>query len=145
MISQRMRVCAAIGLLGCAAGMLFAQEEAPPAPAMMTEASVLFTAEGGEQSVQLVPGQVLEVRLRGNPTTGYSWTLEGYEAQEILVRDEEVSYQSDAPDRMGAPGLFRYRFTAARSGSATLRFLYRRPWEEAVEPLYTAVLNVTVP
>jgi inhibitor of cysteine peptidase len=112
------------------------------APALAT---VQFAAEGGEQSVQLVPGQVLEVILPGNPTTGYGWTLEGFETQDILGGPADAEFQSEAPDRMGAGGIFKFRFTAARSGSATIRFAYRRSWEKDVAPLYTAVLNVTVP
>ncbi|HOW97436.1 MAG TPA: protease inhibitor I42 family protein [Kiritimatiellia bacterium] len=116
-----------------------ARAEDPPATVTAS-----FTAEGGEQSVTLAPGQALEVRLPGNPTTGYGWTVEAFEAQEILGGPADVEYTPQAPDRMGAGGVFTFRFSAAKAGSTTLRFVYRRSWEKDEPALHTAALNVTV-
>lgn len=126
-----------------AAGEPPASEKAPapePGPIM---AAVTFPENGGEQSIFLVTGQVVEVTLPGNPTTGYGWTLEKFEAQDILARPMEADFQSAAPQRVGAGGVFKFRFTAARAGTTTIRFLYRRAWEKDVAPLYIADLRVT--
>lgn len=80
------------------------------------ETVVPFAEEGGAQSVQLAQGQILEVRLRGNPTTGYAWRLEDYEAQEVVSGPADVAFESDAPDRMGAGGVFAFRFAAVGCG-----------------------------
>lgn len=117
--------------------------EETPAPKPVTF-SVAFAENGGAQSVHLAPGQVVEVTLPGNPTTGYGWTLEKFDAQDILSRPMDEDFQSAAPQRLGAGGVFRFRFTAARAGSTTIRFLYRRAWEKEAAPLYIADLSVTV-
>ncbi|MBN1505566.1 MAG: protease inhibitor I42 family protein, partial [Sedimentisphaerales bacterium] len=38
-----------------------------------------------------------------------------------------------------------FDFKAVHPGQMTLKLVYRRPWEEGVEPLKTFSLQVTVP
>lgn len=91
-----------------------------------------------------IADQVLEVRLAGNPTTGYewSWSLEG---NNIL---QEQSYEYIPEDtsglRDGAGGLCLFRFEPMAAGEAVLHFAYARPWEnEAPADSYTVQVAVT--
>ncbi|MBP7830189.1 MAG: protease inhibitor I42 family protein [Kiritimatiellae bacterium] len=138
---KRIIALAAVAALPAMGETPDAEETPAPGPATV---SVTFAENGGEQSVRLAPGQVVEIALPGNPTTGYGWTLEKFDAQDILARPMEEDFQAAAPQRLGAGGVFRFRFTAARAGSTTIRFLYRRAWEKDVAPLYIADLSVTV-
>ena len=97
--------------------------------------------------VALVLGQMLTVTLESNPSTGYRW--EWVEDQgSILEQIGEAEFkpsETGEPPLVGAGGWEIFRFTAVSTGQMTLRLVYRRPWEEGVEPLKTFSLQVTVP
>ncbi len=46
---------------------------------------------------------------------------------------------------VGAGGRESFDFKAVHPGQTTLKLIYRRPWEEGVEPLRTFALHVAVP
>ena len=49
------------------------------------------------------------------------------------------------PPLVGAGGWESFNLKAVNQGQMTLRLVYRRLWEEGVEPLKTFSLQVTVP
>ena len=116
------------GLLLCGAGCR-KTEEAPAAP----EAAKSAAVQDGE----------LIVRLKGNPTTGYTWAweLEG----ECLTEIEQENYLPDETDEAmdGVGGIFEYRFAPASDGTATLHFRYERSWENE-DPAERYDVTVTV-
>ena len=73
------------------------------------------------------------IKLKSNPTTGYSWFLRDYDSKIV----EPVSHVYEAPtDKklMGAPGYELWTFKIKSAGfvvpqRTTLRFMYARPWE----------------
>ena len=97
--------------------------------------------------VSLELGQMLTVTLDSNPSTGYRW--EWVENQgSILEQIGEAEFkpsETGEPPLVGAGGWEIFRFTAVSAGQMTLRLVYRRPWEEGVEPLKTFSLQVVVP
>ena len=101
--------------------------------------------DGGGQ-VELEQGQILVVTLESNPTTGYGWEV--VETQEsILEQMGEAEFkpsQTGEPPLVGAGGWEIFRFEAISAGQMTLQLVYRRPWEEGVEPVKTFSLQVVV-
>jgi len=88
--------------------------------------------------------QVLEVRLKGNPTTGYEWTwfLEGNNILEETACEYIPEDTSGLRD--GAGGLYVFHFAPLAEGEAELHFTYARPWEsEAPADSYTVSVTVT--
>lgn len=123
-----------------------AAEEAPAphAAAAAPEPEVVMPAAEG--ATMLVPGQVLEIALEGNASTGYAWEIveDGgprLALQPVPPRPEE---QAQEPRMVGAPGIYRWRFEAVKPGQARIRLVYRRPWEEGVDPLQEVVFDVVV-
>jgi len=49
------------------------------------------------------------------------------------------------PPLVGAGGWESFDFRAFHPGQMTLQLVYRRPWEEGVEPLKSFLLQVSVP
>lgn len=99
-------------------------------------------AEDDGKEIALQQGQTLTIRLEANPTTGYSWEfVESEEA--ILQQVGEPEYEPES-DLLGAPGMQTLRFQAVQPGQMELKLVYRRPWEEGVEPLETFTVLVTV-
>lgn len=84
-----------------------------------------------------------------NPTTGYDWFMEELSQEDSIVV-EFVSKTLVKEDRKGAeimcgaPSNFIYKFKILSKGSATLRFLYKRPWQSKEEPFAEAVYNITI-
>ena len=85
-------------------------------------------------------GDTLVVRLPGNPTTGYRWTVT---ARPAALRPAGSSYVAPPKGRLGQGGTYVFRFTA-RGGAGKLRLAYARPWEKGKPPLQTFRLAVLV-
>lgn len=105
---------------------------------------VLGAAENGSQ-VELTSGQVLEVMLASNPTTGYSWEVSEVD-EAVLTQIGEVEFQqapAEGEPVVGAGGTETFRFAAA-NGETSLTLVYHRPWEKDVEPLETFTVQVVV-
>ena len=97
--------------------------------------------------VTVVLGQVFTVTLESNPSTGYRW--EWVDHQDSIVEQMgEAQFkprETGDPPLVGAGGWESFDFKAVSQGQMTLKLVYRRPWEEGVEPLKTFSLQVTVP
>ncbi len=85
------------------------------------------------------------IKLKSNPTTGYSWFLRDYDADML----EPVSHVFEAPANkklMGAPGYQLWTFRAKSEAfivpqETMIRFVYIRPWE-AVDGSKQVVFSV---
>ncbi len=83
----------------------------------------------------------LVIALEGNPTTGYEWSCE---VDGDCVSGGDYEYVQDSTDEMlvGVGGVFTFRFTPTKAGTATLHFDYARSWEgEAID---SCELEVTI-
>lgn len=88
-------------------------------------------------------GDIIDVVLEGNPTTGYGWTVDlSAEDAAILEQVGEPTYVPDS-ELIGAGGTFTFRFRALAVGEATLVLNYARPWE-SVPPLKTFSVTIAV-
>ncbi len=97
----------------------------------------IVKADAGK-TIEVAKGDSVEVTLRGNPTTGYSWNLiSGKDA--VLKQVGHPTYRQDpAPQgKVGVGGNFTFRFEATEVGTAQLKFVYERPWEKDVPPAQT--------
>ena len=94
------------------------------------------------QTVTLKSGETLRLKLRGNPTTGYTWHLGDFDSS-VLEQSGDPAYQADTL-LTGSGGTYTYEFKAAGSGTVTLDFSYSRSWEEGTPPYKTFTLTVVV-
>ncbi len=94
------------------------------------------------KAIALNAGEVLEVRLSGNPTTGYQWLLDSADVS-VLKPEGEPAYTPDSA-LLGAGGTYTFRFTAVAPGDVRLRLSYLRSWEQDTPPLRTFEVMVTV-
>jgi inhibitor of cysteine peptidase len=97
--------------------------------------------DGGD--VTLGIGQVLDVHLPSNPSTGYAWQI--VECPDFLTPAEVSIFESDAGEGVvGAGGVETWRFTGASTGTGTLVLEYRQAWEPDVPAEDTYEITVTV-
>jgi predicted secreted protein len=79
--------------------------------------------------VEVAPGEEFEIVLEGNFTSGYMWQLDGGAGAAELISDE-MQPGGVAP---GSSGTQHFKFKAPpEAGEVTLRFVYRRPWEDSI-------------
>jgi C1A family cysteine protease/predicted secreted protein len=124
----------------------------PPPPVEIT-----LGAEDNGHRVQIHEGEALVIRLESNPSTGYAWELaqpglsaesipvlwqtgDEYEAPQVLGSSSPEGPEAPQP-LLGAPTTQILRFQAVRAGQASLKLVYRRPWED-VSPLDSFSLEV---
>lgn len=94
------------------------------------------------QTVTMAAGDVLQIMLAENPTTGYTWA--------VVTNDEAVLRPSDDPayeaesDAIGAGGTRTFLFDAVGAGTSVLRLVNARQQATAVEPAATFELTVQV-
>ena len=72
------------------------------------------------------------LKLKSNPTTGYSWFLQEYNSN--LITPVKHFFQAPAKGLMGAPGFELWTFRVKPAGFAvpqqtTIRMVYARAWE----------------
>ncbi len=109
----------------------------------------VFIADEGDngQTVTMGVGDVLQVMLPENPSTGYTWA--------VVTNDETVLRPSDQPaydvgtaaadsNVLGAGGTRTFLFEAVGAGTSELRLVNARAQETAVEPAATFELTVQV-
>jgi inhibitor of cysteine peptidase len=102
--------------------------------------------DDADSQVKLEQGQVLVVTLDSNPTTGYLWeVVENQESILEQIGESEFKPSDESePPMAGAGGCEIFRFKAVSAGQTTLQLVYRRPWEEGVEPINTFSIDVVV-
>ncbi|MCW8345411.1 protease inhibitor I42 family protein [Vibrio sp. ZSDZ65] len=87
-------------------------------------------------------GEVVEVTLHGNITTGYDWYLKS-KPDALWLSSAVYTTDLHAPGIVGAPGKRTFTFLAKEAcTNEYLEFAYMRPWEKA--PVQTTRYEVTV-
>lgn len=103
----------------------------------------LDMADSGRQ-IEVEVSQILAISLESNPTTGFGWELVELENPILQLMGEAEFQPSESNEVVGAGGTETFRFKAVSTGQTTLTLVYRRSWEEGVEPLETFRLIVIV-
>jgi inhibitor of cysteine peptidase len=88
--------------------------------------------------LEVKQGQVVEVRLPSNPSTGYRWVMvEPMPA--VVAALYDATYVPGRNTVVGSPGEERWTFVAVKPGSGIIRFEYRRPFDaDTVAPAQRA-------
>ncbi len=100
-----------------------------------------ISEENAGTKIDLNKGDILEVTLEGNPSTGYSWLL-GSEVSLLEPVGEPVF--EPASNLVGSPGKITMRFNVVEKGEGTLQLVYQRPWERNIPPIATFEITVVI-
>ncbi|MBN1289651.1 MAG: protease inhibitor I42 family protein [Actinobacteria bacterium] len=94
--------------------------------------------------VEVKNGDDFIIVMEANPSTGYTWELDG-ELDSSILRFESKRYGAPSrPEQAGAPQKEYWRFDTLGTGSSEIKFKYVRTWEEGVEPEKVMVFTVNV-
>ena len=133
-------------LLAFVSVSLVAAEEKP---------QTLLQVPNGASNLSMVvkANKVFSIRLQGNPTTGYMWTLTNVDAinsSAVTPVEKNGEFGTFKPDlhqkgMVGVGGIFEFTFKA---GDATnelipIEFAYKRAWEQENGKTVTVKVQVT--
>ena len=93
------------------------------------------------REVTLEVGEVLELSLAENPTTGFRW---GFAVKPEPACTIVKSIFEPAVGSPGKGGTHRWQFQAVRHGNGQIELEYRRPWEKATPASQTFKLTIRV-
>jgi len=98
-------------------------------------------ADENATKIKIKIGEEFMIKLKGNPTTGFLWAAE-YDPEYLELIDDSYN-QYQAPDLVGAGGVFSFKLKAIKEGVSSLAFTYSRPWE-SMPPLELREYQVTI-
>ncbi|MBT7860707.1 MAG: META domain-containing protein [Gemmatimonadetes bacterium] len=118
------------------------QEVEPSQPEAWPEPDLRLTRPDGGDHIELpLPGQLIEIALPAQPSTGLGWYMTEPDSTTLQLVGER--YDGGDEDLVGAVGTQRFLFEAVAPGQATLRFHYARSWE-SVAAADTFEVRITV-
>src|SRR5262245_58595488 len=135
------RVVVACGLLAAlASGCALEQEQPAPKP---SSAPITFGEKDTGKKLTIERGQKVIVRLEGNITTGYTWSL-ARPSDETVLKNLGATFTPGASSVAGTGGTQSWSFEGFGAGVQELLFEYRRPWESGVPPAKAISYTITV-
>ena len=111
------------------------------APSASAAAKVVTDKDRGT-TVQLKSGDVLEVRLNSNPTTGYEWSVNP-NSTPLLKLTGQSQTEATQPG-VGRPIFQIFKFQATGRGTGVLLLRYARSWEKPSASDQQFDLHVTI-
>ena len=94
------------------------------------------------RSIELRVGDILEVTLPANPTTGFQWEVS--EVDNAILRPIGEPKFEPSSNAVGSGGQVTFRFEAIGTGQTALKLIHHRAFEEDVPPIETFEVNITV-
>jgi inhibitor of cysteine peptidase len=111
------------------------------APSAFAATKVVSDADRGA-TVEIKMGDVLEVRLNSNPSTGYMWYL--HKQSTALLKLTSQSETEATQPGVGRPIVQIFEFQATGPGSGVLLLHYVRSWEKPSASEEQFDLHVTI-
>src|SRR4026209_30371 len=107
-----------------------------------SKSTIQLTEADAGRLVELRVGDILEVTLPGNPTTGFQWEVSAINSA-ILKPMGEPKFEPSS-NAVGSGGNVTLRFEAVGTGQTELKLIHHRPFEENVPPIQTFEVTITV-
>ena len=119
------------------------KQETPSNPS--SEKCVDVDEEDNGKTIHALPGETIRVKLRSNPSTGFSWALGPLE-EGMLETSGESEFEADShrEGEVGYGGCEIWKFKAEQqSGETDISLFYARSWEDK-EPAKAFKLHVVI-
>jgi inhibitor of cysteine peptidase len=101
-----------------------------------------LTETDSGKSVEITLGISIVLRLKGQPSTGYTWVLAEVNS-DVLAQDAEPEYTPSSKLR-GAEEEMIWEFKSVGTGTTVLKLIYTRTFEKDQPPLKIFELTVEV-
>ena len=107
-----------------------------------SKSTIQLTEADAGRLVELRVGDILEVTLPGNPTTGFQWEVS--EINSAILEPIGGPEFEPSSNAVGSGGNVTLRFEAVGAGQTELKLIHHRPFEENVPPMQTFEVTITV-
>lgn len=87
-------------------------------------------------------GDTIIIRLRENPTTGYSWQMDIPETEAVKLQED--AYVAPDTNLVGAGGIHKWQLKVTTSGTVKITGTYCRPWKKNMSPARRFECKITV-
>jgi inhibitor of cysteine peptidase len=106
----------------------------------------VITENYNGKTIHVKQGETFYLRLKENPSTGYSWQLSLRKGLNLLSTGYYPPESSKNGQRLivGAAGFHSWKIKAISKGSQQVKGIYRRSWEKETGKEQTFTLNVKV-
>jgi predicted secreted protein len=119
-------------------GLSLAGASVCAAPAHGHSGKTIILTEQTGKAVKARAGDVVEIRLRSQPGTGFSWSPKNHAAKVTSLPPIEAQ---------AIPGGWqtqRFRFLAMRAGTYRLTFSYEQPWAGGTKGARSVTFTIRV-
>ncbi|MEI6237833.1 MAG: protease inhibitor I42 family protein [Candidatus Saccharibacteria bacterium] len=96
-----------------------------------------------QDNIEIKKDQNFTIILTSNPSTGYSWSIDGIYNKKIIAKVSN-EFQPPASNMIGAPGKELWLFKGNSEGSTKLNFIYTRQKGTDTNQLNHKTFNITV-
>jgi predicted secreted protein len=105
---------------------------------------IVLGREATGHYVEATVGQVITVRLPGNPTTGFEWVaLPPDDAAVSVEASGQYVADSAGAGMVGGGGTYVFHYKAERPGASKIVLNYRRNWEKSPTEIFHVLVRVS--
>ena len=90
------------------------------------------------QTIFVSPGDLIELRLAENPTTGYLWTMEDA-APFLSIQSVEFIRNTDGG--IGSSGTRLFRLLVEQGGSREIHLKHGQPWTRIADKTFSLTIQ----
>lgn len=72
-------------------------------------------------------GEIIEIKLEENPTTGYIWKIVSFDEEQLINLDNTFAIVNNA---IGSAGVRTYFFEVINNGNSIINLSLGNPWEQ---------------
>jgi len=106
--------------------------------------TIIIKENSQEEKYSLRKGDIVEVILNANPSTGYKWQIENIDPLKIKIIEETYTAQKVQRDIVGSGGKKIYLFKAIKKGNTVIELKYSRPFEKDLPPKKKFHINLDI-
>ena len=97
-----------------------------PIPEKAPKTMLLLVEKDNDRTVDIHPGETVQISLPENATTGYRWEIDRYDEAVIKMLATEPHYMDSA---VGSGGTVAFIFQGKKTGIGEIALKHWRSWE----------------
>ena len=103
---------------------------------------LLLVEKDNDRTLDIHPGETIQISLPENATTGYRWEIDRYDEDVLKLLAAEPCYTANA---VGSGGVVAFTFQGKKTGAGEIALKHWRSWEgdSSVIARFRIRLNVT--
>ena len=106
--------------------------------------TIIINENNLKEKYSLRKGDIVEVILNANPSTGYKWDIVTVDTVKVKIVDETYTAKTVNENIVGSGGTKIYHFKAINKGSTVIELNYYRPFEKELPPNKKFYVNLEI-